>query len=263
MPLIKVNDIDIYYEQYGSGDDLVLVAGLSSDITAWGSILDDLSKSFKVTIFDNRGVGRSSQPDGEYTIEQMAVDCIALVNKLGIESACFVGHSLGGQIVQEIAATHSKYVKKAVIVTSTYHYPQYAQMHFQNIATLQTASLNGDAILRVIFPWIFSSNYLASEETIQATIQAFQSSGYPQSYSGYCGQIAALREYNSLNKLATINMPVLLITADEDLLIPKEHTQCLLQSIPNVYHASIAGCGHVPQIEASERLSALIVNFLG
>lgn len=221
-----------------------------------------LAKSFRITVFDNRGAGRSSQSMGSYSIKQLAGDCIQLLEQLNITSAYFAGHSLGGQIVQEIAISYPQYVAKAVIITSTYHYPEFAKMHFQNVARLMEQGVNSELVFRTIFPWVFSSSFLRQTEMVDLSLQAFQATVYPQSYAGYCGQIAALREYNSFDELSMINAPVLLITGDDDLLIPTAHSEIMLEAIPNSYHARIADCGHIPQIEAPGRLANLIHQFL-
>jgi pimeloyl-ACP methyl ester carboxylesterase len=261
MALVEINDIKIYYEQYGNGADLVLIAGLGSDCVAWSLVVSKLSQFFRVTIFDNRGAGRSSQPNSQYSVEQMANDCICLMDTLSINNSHFVGYSMGGQVVQEIAISYPQYVNKAIIVASTYYYIEYAQAHFRNVATLISSGVNLDVILWAIFPWIFSSRYLASEQ-INDTLQAFKDALYPQSYAGYCGQIAAIKDYNSLSKLHLISAPVLLITADEDLLIPAQQTKTMLDIIPNVYHSKLSNCAHMPQVEAPDKLTDLIVNFL-
>ena len=98
MPKIHHNDIEIYYEQHGDGEPLLLIAGMSVDHTAWLSILDGLSKKFQVTIFDNRGCGQTSSPKGPYTLQQMADDTAALMTALHLDQAHILGGSLGGAL---------------------------------------------------------------------------------------------------------------------------------------------------------------------
>ncbi|MHA1933539.1 MAG: alpha/beta fold hydrolase, partial [Promethearchaeota archaeon] len=69
MPKSKVSDINIYYEIHGEGFPFILIRGLSSDVYRWPlSFIKEISRFFKVVLFDNRGAGRTDKPDIEYSI---------------------------------------------------------------------------------------------------------------------------------------------------------------------------------------------------
>lgn len=91
MPFIKVNEINMYYEIYGSGYTLVLIAGLGTDHTLFKLCINRLSQNFKVLIFDNRGAGNSDKPDIPYTIGMMAEDTATLMDRVGFECAYVLG----------------------------------------------------------------------------------------------------------------------------------------------------------------------------
>ena len=88
MPTIKINDIEMYYQQQGKGEDLVLIAGASADHTAWDPIYDELTKHYRVLRFDNRGVGQTDAPSGPYSIPQMAEDTAGLMEALKDQCEC-------------------------------------------------------------------------------------------------------------------------------------------------------------------------------
>src|SRR6185295_16466783 len=98
MSTAKVGDIELYYEEHGSGDPLLLIMGLAADSTAWMFQVPDFARHYRTIVFDNRGVGRSSKPRGAYTIAQMADDAAGLLETLGIARAHVVGVSMGGMI---------------------------------------------------------------------------------------------------------------------------------------------------------------------
>ena len=103
MPIERVNGVDIHYVQAGSGDDVLLLCGLGDDVTAWDSQVGPFSEGHRVTVVDNRGVGRSSLPDGEFTVRDLAADAAALCDAIGIGAAHVMGFSMGGAITQELA----------------------------------------------------------------------------------------------------------------------------------------------------------------
>ncbi len=73
-----------------------MIAGLGTDFSIFRICIKQLSQSFKVLVFDNRGVGSTDKPDIPYSIEMMADDTATLMSMVGIESAYVVGISLGG-----------------------------------------------------------------------------------------------------------------------------------------------------------------------
>jgi len=88
----------------------VLISGFGAQHSTWLPMLNSLAQHFRVTYFDNRGVGRSAQPQGPYNIAQMADYTIGLMEALGIETAMICGHSMGGLIAQYMAANYPKHV---------------------------------------------------------------------------------------------------------------------------------------------------------
>ena len=80
MSTAQINGIEVYYEEHGHGDPLLLIMGLAADSVAWMFQLPDFSEHYRTIVFDNRGVGRSSKPAGPYTIAQMADDAAGLLD---------------------------------------------------------------------------------------------------------------------------------------------------------------------------------------
>src|SRR5512133_3599075 len=111
MPIIRVNDINMYYETYGTGSPLVLIMGLRRNLTWWYRQIPELSRHYRVVAFDNRGAGRSDKPVMEYSISLFADDTAALMDVLGIRRAHILGISMGGYIAQELALRHPDKVR--------------------------------------------------------------------------------------------------------------------------------------------------------
>jgi 3-oxoadipate enol-lactonase len=104
MPTARVGDVDIYYEEQGSGAPVLLAPASWWPSATWNvGVVPFLSKQYRTIIFDCRGTGRSSKPESGYTVSQFARDCIGLLGQLGISRCHAVGFALGGQIVQALA----------------------------------------------------------------------------------------------------------------------------------------------------------------
>ncbi|HLX53915.1 MAG TPA: alpha/beta hydrolase, partial [Aquella sp.] len=93
MAKIKVNEINYYYEEVGDKEPLLLIAGLSCDLSIWTSVLDKLSQKFRIIMFDNRDVGRTDYANADYLVDDMADDTARLIKKLGYEKVNILGHS--------------------------------------------------------------------------------------------------------------------------------------------------------------------------
>jgi pimeloyl-ACP methyl ester carboxylesterase len=144
MPTVKANGIDIYYEDTGptNAPVILLVMGLGTQMIAWPDemIQSLVARGFRVVHYDNRDVGMSQRMEGApagnliwamlanaiglpvhsaYSIADMAKDGIGLLGALGIEKAHVVGASMGGMIVQHMAASHAHKVLSMTSIMST------------------------------------------------------------------------------------------------------------------------------------------------
>src|SRR5258708_23380875 len=106
MPHVSIGDADIYYEEQGQGPVLMLVPGLGGRGAFWGRQGRDCARDFRVIVHDHRGAGRSTHSRIRYSVDQMAADTVALMDRLGIARAHYVGHSTGGAMGQTIAQDH-------------------------------------------------------------------------------------------------------------------------------------------------------------
>ncbi len=104
MLTAKIGDIDMYYEDCGRGEPVLLAPPSWWPSDTWNiNVVPFLSKRYRTIIFDCRGTGHSSKPDHGYTIEQFARDCARLLEHLRISRCHAAGFALGGQIAQALA----------------------------------------------------------------------------------------------------------------------------------------------------------------
>jgi len=104
MPKAKLAEVEIYYEEHGSGELVLLVPPSWWPSDTWNVVVVPfLSRQYRTISFEPRGTGRSSHADHGYTISQFARDSIELLQQLGISRCHVVGFALGGEIAQAIA----------------------------------------------------------------------------------------------------------------------------------------------------------------
>lgn len=124
MPYVKVGkenstDIELYYEDHGSGDPVVLIHGYPLSGSSWEKQLPALlAAGHRVITYDRRGFGKSSQPTDGYNYDTFAEDLHKLVTHLKLRNFALVGFSMGGgEVARYIGKFGSKDMSKAVIIS--------------------------------------------------------------------------------------------------------------------------------------------------
>ncbi|HET7393305.1 MAG TPA: alpha/beta hydrolase [Candidatus Binatia bacterium] len=119
MPKVKLpSGVDLYYESHGQGEPLILVPSTAYSGDVWKPSQIPLANSLNLILFDPRGCGRSIPMQEVYTIEQMAVDIVALMDHLEIPSAHLLGHSMGGRIALSMTQNFPGRVKSLIMAAS-------------------------------------------------------------------------------------------------------------------------------------------------
>jgi pimeloyl-ACP methyl ester carboxylesterase len=116
MPFVETNGINLYYEERGAGEPLLLIMGITAPGSVWEKHTDDWQRHFRCILGDNRGVGRTDKPAGPYSTAQMADDYAGLIEKLGLKNVRVVGVSMGSTIAQQLALRHSDKVQSLVLM---------------------------------------------------------------------------------------------------------------------------------------------------
>lgn len=274
MPVAAVNGIELYYEEHGSGEPLLLIMGLAADLNGWLFQTPEMAKHYRTIVFDNRGVGRSSKPTGPYTIRQMADDAAGLLDHLGIASAYVVGISMGGMISQELALSHPDKVRKLVL-GCTYAFPDdsIAQVRSQLVGQLG-GSFGSDGELQIdvskvdpmqlfgaLLPLSFSPQFLQND--LPKLMQVFAGTlQYGFSMEGILGQVMATSSHNTLDRLGAIGVPTLVFTGDCDQLIPASCSDVLAAKIPGARLVKLEGGSHGFNFEAPEKFNRQVLDFL-
>src|SRR5947199_8371310 len=119
MPKANLGEIEIYYEEKGQGEAVLLVPPSWWPSDTWNvGVVPFLSKRFKTIIFDCRGTGRSDKPTSGYLVSQFARDCAGLLKHMHISRCHAVGFALGGKIVLALGLEQSDLVARLRIAVA-------------------------------------------------------------------------------------------------------------------------------------------------
>lgn len=262
MSYAQVNGIKLYYEIHGQGEPLVLVQGFTRNALGWAPVVEILKKSYQVVIFDNRGSGRTQHPTPPYNIDLMAKDLAVLLDTLGIKQAFFVGHSMGGAIVQQLCIDYPEKVKKAVLCSSFAKVPYPSAMQIDTVCEMALAGLPQPFIFQTVLPWLFSSSCLAMKGNAEKIIESMVNDPYPQKPEGYMGQGDALKRFDSTDKLSLIQCPCLILVGEDDLYTPLSCSKVLQEKIKMAQMKIVPHQGHMVNEEMPELLCHEIKAFL-
>lgn len=249
----------LYYEVAGKGEPLVLVPGFMDSHLSWQDIFRELSKNHRVVLFDNRGAGQSEVSPPPYTSELLVKDLHLLVQYLGFDKAHYLGHSMGGQIILQLALHHPENVKSIILANTSPKLTTVARWAIEEMGYLLKENVSLERLFRAMAPWFFSSNFLERVEENKMLLTDIQ---HCPSYKGYQGQFAALTSFDLTDKLKNIQAPTLIIASDQDLITPLAHSEYLTHHLPNTEMALIHDSGHNAFYEQPELFCQIVNNYL-
>jgi non-heme chloroperoxidase len=276
MPYVSVGnensaDIELYYEDHGSGQPVVLIHGYPMDGTSWEkqtAVLLDAGK--RVITYDRRGFGRSSKPTDGHDYDTYAADLSALVSALDLQDAVLVGFSMGtGEVVRYISRYGSHRVAKAVFIGAlqpfmlkTDENPSGAMSQTDVDDFLDTIKAD-----RYAFFTGFLQNFYKTDENLGTRIseEALRNSW----------QLAAnMSPYTSVWAVATwftdwradidkIDVPALIMHGTGDVNVPIDVTSRLLaKMLPSATYIEIEGAPHGMLWTHGEEINKALLDFL-
>ncbi len=262
MPYVPTRDIITYYEEAGSGEPLVLIRGLGSDLQAWALQVPALAKHFRVITYDNRGAGRTGSPDKPYSVAGMAEDLAALLGELKVEKASILGYSMGGMIAQEFALKYPAKVDKLILLATSSRLDGYVRTVIGNLISIRRSNMSREQVVRASAPFIYSAALLDDTERYERAIQANVDNPYSQQDHAFIRQAQAILAFEAASRVSGIKAQTLVVTNHEDTLIPPRHGEALAKAIPGAKLRPLEA-GHAGVIEHPNEHNTAFLEFLG
>ena len=263
MKRIRVKDIEIAYNISGEGDPVILIGGFTMTKESWGLQEAAMSKHLRVITFDNRGAGQTVISSESFTVADMAADTIGLMNALGIDTAHIFGVSMGGLISQILLLDYPDRIKKAVLGCTTHGGRHAVQAENEVMALLGEAAdpaIPAEKAVRRRVPILFAEQFIRDEpEKLEGFIRL--SIRHWPTPEGASGQMKALSVFNSKRRLGEIRRPVLVITGDEDRMMPPENSRLLADAIPGSELYIVDGAGHSFYQEKPDEVNRVLIDF--
>jgi len=257
MPILHVNDIDLYYEITGAGEPLLFLHGHGSSSRDWEFQVGYFAKHYRVITCDVRGFGKSSKPYGPYSLRLFAEDTASLLQALGIGPAHVVGISMGGMIAFELVLGFPQLVKSLVIVNS---YPEMRVETRQERRMARKRFLIMDLLgMRRIGVWLSKRLFIKPE---QAQLRAlFVERWTENDRHAYRASLKSVVGWDVEARLGEIQCPVLVVASDEDYL-PLEEKRAYTARMPRARLVVIEDARHAVTVEKPEEFNKVVGEFL-
>jgi non-heme chloroperoxidase len=232
MPYVTVGkensgDIELWYEDHGSGQPVVLIHGYPLSGASWEKQVPVLlDAGYRVITYDRRGFGKSSQPTGGYNYDTFAEDLHKLVTQLKLRDFTLVGFSMGGgEVARYFGKYGSKGVSKAVIISGV---PPYLLKTADNPEGVDASVFEGIhkavAADRYAFFTGFFQNFYNTDVFVGKRVseQAAQSSWNVAASASATASVACVPTWHEdfREDLARVDVPTLVIQGDADRILP-------------------------------------------
>ena len=262
MPKISVNGLKLHYEIEGEGEPVVLVPGFAAGGWIWFKQTADLSRNFRVIVFDPRGVAASDKPEGPQTISLLADDVAHLLETLGLKSAHIVGASFGGFVAQEFVLKYPAMTRKLVLCCTSFGGPNHVAASADTLSALaSTKMLNSEERMRANLFLAFTPEYVRREVAeVDRIVHMRAANDVPEHV--YLSQLQAAMSFNVESRLDRIACPTLVLSGDADVIVPVQNSRNLAARIPDAELKIIEAGSHTFFIEQSQEFNRIITEFL-
>jgi len=251
---------ELYVEEHGDGETLLLHEGLGQAMWAWNEQVAVFAKRFRTIAFDTRGTGRSPALVREYSMADFAEDAAALLDG---RAAHVVALSMGGYVALTLALAHPELVRSLVLIgtgaggADRVPRPQHVRDVFND-----ALGLPPDEFGRRTMPYTFAPEWSERNPERFEQILAMRLDR-PTSYETIEAHANACYGFYARGcEVERIAIPALVIHGDEDLIVPVENGRMLAERLPKARYVELRGRGHNIPLEDPETLNRLVLEFL-
>jgi pimeloyl-ACP methyl ester carboxylesterase len=262
----------LHYIETGSGDPLLLIPGLGLDHNYYRLGIPLLAQRFRVIAVDPLGIGESDKPEIDYRVEDWADDFAALIDTLGHGRVHVLGSSLGGAMALALAQRHPALVAKLVVVGGFSELDRAGIINFDLRARLIDKLGLNDDVADYMGLWTMTREFVNSDAGYaqmrlnQAIIRKNSAALYLKFVRSVLAWARALpgaeAEPLFTTRLPEIGADTLVVSADNDQLIPLEASRIIARHLTRSRLCIMPGAGHIPFIERPAEVAAIVGDFL-
>jgi pimeloyl-ACP methyl ester carboxylesterase len=272
VPEIEIPGATLHYTSSGRGEPVLLIPGLGMDHTYYRLGAPLLSRYLQVLAVDPRGIGRSTKSPPPYSVESWADDFALMIDRLGFGPIHVLGSSLGGAMALALAQRHPGILKSLIVVGGFSELDRATELNFRlRLRLIQKLGMS-DEVADYMGLWTLTRKFINSDAGY-AIMRANQANIRANSAESYSAFIEALLKWGRCQPgqehepkfttlLGSIRRPTLVVTSDNDHLIPRELSELIVTHISGSKLAVMPGAGHIPFMEQPEQMVRIVLDFV-
>jgi 3-oxoadipate enol-lactonase len=243
---LSLVDVDLYWERRGEGGRLLFVNGSASTIESSAPLIDAFARHFEVVVHDQRGLGRTSVPARQPTMEDFARDAAALLDHVGWDHANVFGISFGGMVAQEFAVTWPERIDRLVLCCTSPGGDGGSSYPLEELATLppdeQLHAWMRHLDVRFDDAWL--AEHPGDRAIVEIIKERLAAPKTDEQQRGEWMQILARQGHDVWARLGRITSPTLVACGAYDGLAPRTNSEAIAARIPGAQLRCYEG-GHL------------------
>lgn len=256
---------DIYYKLYGKGEEtVVFVNGAAMSSNSWSPFINSLTKKkYRVLLLDLLDQGRTKTHVDEYTLEDQADTLNLLLEELNIDKIHLAGMSYGGKISLTFVLKYMDKIQSLTLInTDCYN----SNLTIERTKSWMKAAetLDGELFSSVILTNMYSLSYYQNYyDVMKKKEEYFIANLDEEYYNRFKRGVLSATDYDVRDRLKEIDVPTLVITSDEDFVIPKRSQRFMHENIKDSKWVVVEDAGHAIMYEKPDEFLEILLDYLG
>ncbi|WP_321390502.1 alpha/beta fold hydrolase [uncultured Desulfuromusa sp.] len=257
----KKEAMSLAYDEAGTGQAVLFIHGYPLNRQMWQPQIAALSAAgFRVIAPDLRGFGESAAGESPGTMDAMADDLVHLLDQLQIEKATVAGMSMGGYVLLNLLNRYPQRVNAACFVVTRSDADDASGRAKRNHLITEIEAGRPQAVAEAFIPALFAPDTIQTRPEMVEMVRSWISA---TSATGLIHGLQAIRDrVDSTPLLATLQVPTLVIGAEEDQAIPPEKSRDLATRIPTAKLSMLPAVGHMANLENPNQFNQVFIDFL-
>jgi pimeloyl-ACP methyl ester carboxylesterase len=253
MPTIKVNGVNLFYKESGSGSETIVFShGLLMDHTMFEPQRAAFEKQYRVIAYDHRAQGQSEDIGRGYDMSTIADDAALLIRALKAAPCHFAGLSMGGFAGMRVAAHHPELIRTLTLMNTTATREKLPNRLRYNFLAQMVKIIGPAPFMPIAVKELFGQTTRKSAERRDMLEQwTAKLRARPRNIARSLSAVMNRRGFRAV-EMAAIRCPTLIITGEDDTAQPPRNSASLIAGISGARHVNIPGAGHSSSLETPE-----------
>lgn len=261
MPKLNIEDYNIHYESYGSGEPIIFLSGIMMNTISWHPFRKSFN-DYNLILVDLIDQGQSSNVNFQYDQNFQVEILYKFIEALNLDKCHIVGISYGGEVALQFALKHPQKLKSIILSNTTCHSSNIMK-DIMELWDFTASTYDGRMLFKAVMPYIYSHKfYEENTKWIRKKEELFSIGLNKQWYEAFRRIIKSGLNLNLIKEIENISLPTMIIGSEYDILTPINYQKLIQEKIKNSRMIVIEEAGHAVMYEKPIEFIAVIKGFL-